>query len=82
MSRSLLTINQVSLMFKAFIQWIKDDKRQKTREENLLLEQSLPLFLQPIAPDKQLSLYRADIDRLKTAWSDEKTWDTLIRKSF
>ena len=45
-----------------------------TLEQNFVFAKCL----QPIAPDKQLSLYRADIDRLKTAWSDEKTWDTLF----
>ncbi len=65
-------------MIKRLLQWMNNDSLSSVNDEKRLTTSMLPVVLQPIDPRKQLTLYQADIDRLKTAWSDEKTWDTLF----
>ena len=65
-------------MIKRLLQWMNNDSLSSINDEKSQTTSILPIVLQPIEPRKQLALYRADVDRLKTAWSDEKTWDTLF----
>ena len=65
-------------MIKRLLQWMNNDSFSSVKDEKSQTTSKLPIVLQPIEPRKQLALYRADVDRLKTAWSDEKTWDTLF----
>lgn len=65
-------------MIKRLLQWMNNDSFSSVNDEKSQTTSILPIVLQPIEPRKQLALYRADVDRLKTAWSDEKTWDTLF----
>ena len=65
-------------MIKRLLQWMNNDFFSSVKDEKSQTTSKLPIVLQPIEPRKQLALYRADVDRLKTAWSDEKTWDTLF----
>lgn len=55
-------------------------KTKWPKEESSIVSDDyrLSAYLQPIEPDEHLLLKRTEIERLQIAWSDEKTWETLI----
>lgn len=61
--------------------WLEGVFRKKFDVEMETIERTnnqLSLFLQCIEPEDHLKLYHADIERLQIAWSDEKTWQSMM----